>query len=527
MLHNCDVLVIGGGAAAVRAAVEAAQPGARVILVDKGDFERSGTSPLSIHGFATTLHQTDSPDRLFQDIIDTGGNLNDHNLVRTAVAEAGREPAMLEAMGVHFHRGQSGKYDIYRGDGHSVPHGLTFDPEENGLNIVAVLGKEAWKRGVTLVEKVMITELLVEGNQVYGASGIGEQGEDHVFAAGAVVLAAGGANRIFPNVVPRIADEKYRTTGDGLALALQAGLSLVDMEMANFRNSPPASRLAARYINAKGEAFMEKYDPMLEHAARGKVVEALYREMQAGNGPIYMEITAESERVAAFSPQEYKDYVRAYKEGKRPPVTITFQRLLGGARISEDASTSIRGLYAAGESSGGFHGGDRLQGAAFLETQVFGRLAGIAALRFARTALNDGKAQTLAAITMDRIRQLAAGKTGGSAAEVIRHIQKLAWDYASIVKDMAGLNQALRELSDIKDQIRAGLDGRYIFEPLEAANLALTAEAIVRASLKREETRATHRRSDFPQAKEALARQHTSVGLANGEMSAELVPCRN
>lgn len=93
---------------------------------------------------------------------------------------------------------------------------------------------------------------------------------------------------------------------------------------------------------------------MAEHAPRGKVVEVLYREIQAGNGPLYMEITAESERVAAFSAQEYKDYVKAYKEGKRPPVTISFQRLLGGVRIDDTAATAIAGLYAAGESAGGF-----------------------------------------------------------------------------------------------------------------------------------------------------------------------------
>lgn len=525
--HTCDVLVIGGGAAAVRAALEAARPSSRVILVDKGDFERSGTSPLAIHGFATTLHETDSPEHLMDDILHTGGYLNDYDLVRVAVAEAGREPALLEGMGVHFHRLPSGSYDIYAGDGHSVPHGLTFDVDENGLNIVSVLAKEAWKRGVTLVDNVMITDLLVEDSQVYGAFGVGDDGTDHAFVSGAVVLAAGGANRIFPNVVPRIADEKYRTTGDGLTLALRAGLPLVDMEMANFRNSPPASRLGARYVNNKGVAFMANYDPMGEHAPRGKVVEALYREMQAGNGPIYMELSAESERVAAFSPAEYQDYVRASKEGRHPPVTITFQRLLGGARMNDDASTAVRGLYVAGENSGGFHGGDRLQGAAFLETQVFGRLAGVGARRFASETPRDPKAEKLAARAADRIHGFLARQSGGSAREVVERIQEIAWKHAGIVKDAGGLDAALRELQHIMDQVRAGLAGRYLFEPMEAENLAWTADAVVRASLKRDETRATHRRSDFPEAKPELARMHTSILLAGGQLTCQLVPCRN
>lgn len=121
---------------------------------------------------------------------------------------------------------------------------MTFDKRENGLNVVSILGKEAWKRGVPLIEQVAVTDLLIEDGKVFGAFGIDRNSEEHVFATGAVVLAAGGANRIFPNVVPRIADERYRTTGDAPALALRAGLDLIDMEIANFRNSPPTSRLA-------------------------------------------------------------------------------------------------------------------------------------------------------------------------------------------------------------------------------------------------------------------------------------------
>lgn len=119
--HDCDVLVIGGSAAATRAAIEAAIPGVRVILADKGECGRSGSSPLALHGFATTLHEKDSGERLQQDIIPTGDDPNDYDLVRKAASEAGLEPKRLEAMGVHFHRLQDGKYDIYRGDSHSIP----------------------------------------------------------------------------------------------------------------------------------------------------------------------------------------------------------------------------------------------------------------------------------------------------------------------------------------------------------------------------------------------------------------------
>jgi fumarate reductase (CoM/CoB) subunit A len=528
MIEKCDVLVIGGGAAAVRAAIEAAQPGVEVLLVDKGEFGRSGTSPLGLHGFASVQHATDSEAILTKDILHSGSNLNDFDLIRRAVTETRQEPKRLEAFGVRFVQKPDGSYDIYRGAGHSVPHGLTFDDEGNGINFVAVLGREAWKRGVRLVEHVMITGLLADGGHAVGAYGINEGGEDCVFSARAVVLAAGGANRMFPNIVPRIANTMYRTTGDGYALAARAGLPLVDMEMANFRDTPPAARLAGKYVNAKGEHFMGRYDPMGENAPRGKVVEALYREIQAGNAPIHIELTPESERIAKFMPAEYKDYVRAYKEGHPPAVEIVFQRLLGGARINDDATTAIDGLCVAGEAEGGFHGGDRLQGAAFLETQVFGRMAGLSATAYAGAHVVGNSVDQLARAASVRVHRFLNNQNGARAGDIIKKVQQIAWDHASIVKDKAGLDAALDEIRALRAEIAKGLAGAYTFEPLEADNLALTAEAVILASMKRDESRGNHLRSDFPAPKNALARVHTSISMnGNGELAASFVPCRN
>ena len=383
MFEQCDVLVVGGGAAATRAAIEAARAGAKVTMVCRGAFAQSGTSPLGLHGFSSVLGENDSEATLIEDILDTGDHLNDIDLVEVAVRESRRDPARLEAMGVRFVHDADGKYDIYRGAGHSVAHGLTFDEQGHHDSFVHVLGPTAWKLGVKLVERVMIAELLVEKGRVVGAVAIDAHDGERVFGAKAVILAAGGANHAYPNIVPRIKDEKWRTTGDGYALALKAGLELVDMEMPNFRDTPPLARIKGRYVNAKGEYFMRRYDKMLENASRDVVVAALFSEMAAGNGPIYVDLPAESETISKALPQEYKDVVKAFKDGKRPTATITFQRLLGGARILPDASTALAGLCVAGENAGGFHGGDRLQGAAFLETQVFGRFAGINAAKYA------------------------------------------------------------------------------------------------------------------------------------------------
>jgi len=525
--YTCDVLVVGGGGAAVRAAIEACRsnPEARVILVDKGRFERSGTSPLGLHGLLTVLHEADSEEILFNDIVRNGCEISDMDLVHTAVRESLVEPRLLEEMGVRFVRIEGGDYDLYRGAGHSAPHGLTFDETENGINFVAVLGKEAWKRGVHIIEEVMINELIVDDHRVLGAVGVSLSNELHVFSAGAVVLAAGGANRIYPNVVPRIAHPMYRTTGDGYSLALRAGLALVDMEFANFRDTPPAARLGGRLINAEGEAFMERYEPeRKEKAPRGNVVEAIYREMQAGRSPVYIEVDAECERNAQFLPEEYKAYVRAYKEGRRPPVTIMFQRLLGGARMNPDASSEIAGLYIAGENAGGFHGADRLQGAAFLETQVFGRLAGIGSSKFAISNQRKALPQTKVDDACRRITAVIERKKGMPTTKILEGIHRLTWDYASIVRDEGGLKIGLLEIRNLQEQIKQAF-GTHAFEVFEMTNLALTAETILCAALKRNESRGTHRRSDFPKIRKDLAGTHTHIKLdPHGTLITSMLP---
>jgi succinate dehydrogenase/fumarate reductase flavoprotein subunit len=526
-LHETDVLIIGGGGAAVRAAVEAARAGVKVILADKGCFERSGTSPLSLHGLSTVLQTEDSEEKLLSDIAQTGCGINDLDLVRKAVLESRFEPERLEEMGVRFVHNTDGSYYFYRGAGHTIPHNLVFDEAGNGINFVAVLAKEAWKRDVRLVDGIMATELLVDDGRVVGAIGIDAGRQIHAFSAAAVVLAAGGANRIYPNVVPRISHPMYRTTGDGYALALQAGLKLVDMEFANFRDSPPAASFGGTYHNAKDERFMIRYDPVnKEKAPRGKVVEAIFKEMQAGNGPVYIAISKESERVVEFLADEYKAYVRASKEGKGPPVTITFQRLLGGARINADSSSDIKGLYIAGENAGGFHGADRLQGAAFLETQVFGRLAGTGAATFARQTPRKSIAKGLMDLPCEKIYKTWECSEGQRTGEILQRIHELTWDHASIVREIAGLKKALNEVEELRIRLKraAGEDG---FDVLEVQNLALTAEAVFRAALAREETRGTHRRSDFPEPKEEWAHYHVSLRIgADGLIQTSREPVR-
>jgi fumarate reductase (CoM/CoB) subunit A len=268
---NTDVLVIGGGGAAVRAAIEAAGAGVKVDLVDKGEVGKSGSSPRALVGFAANFGKDDSDKLFFQDWLKASGNICDQNLVWGAVTRSREAVEELEAMGVKFMRNPDGSLFLSRRAGHSVARGLMTQSEgPEHANIVKALRAEAEKRGVHLREGIMITRLFKKNGRVIGAAGVNRKGELSVFSAGAVVLAAGGANRLYPNVADGIEDPMYRTTGDAFSLAFYAGAPLIDMEFAQFRDSPPAGAIyGAKYLNALGERFMEKYDPVaLEKAPR-------------------------------------------------------------------------------------------------------------------------------------------------------------------------------------------------------------------------------------------------------------------
>lgn len=317
-----DVLVIGAGAAAGRAAVEAATSGVKVDLVDKGKFGESGSSPVCLHGLAATFNKEDSPELFFEDWIRSGGYINDQNLVWEAITQSQKAVEGLEAMGTEFLKNPDGSRLLYRGAGHTVARGLTV----KSSNVVATLRAEVERRGVGIHEGIMVTKLLQKNNQVIGAVGISKDGDFSVFGAKAVILAAGGANRLYPNIAPYIVDPKYYTNGDGFCLAFAAGAPLIDMEFTQFRDSPPGgARFGGRYLNVLGERFMEKYDPQaLEKAPRSRVVEAIYREIMAGRAPIMWEVEGIKEEEADLS------FAKQYVHQRQVEITIDFQRVLGG-----------------------------------------------------------------------------------------------------------------------------------------------------------------------------------------------------
>jgi succinate dehydrogenase/fumarate reductase flavoprotein subunit len=508
-----DVLVIGGGSSAIRASIEAARAGVKVNLVDKGKTGESGSSPRALVGFAANFGEDDSDELFFQDWLSASGKICDQNLVWEAVSGSRQTVEELEEMGLKFMRNKDGSLFLSKRAGHSVARGLmTQSDGPQHANIVKVLRLEAEKRGVIFHEGIMVTRLFSKDGRIIGACGVNNNGEFFVFSSRAVVLAAGGANRLYENVADGIQEPQYRTTGDAFSLAFYAGAPLIDMEFTQFRDSPPAGpTYGAKYLNSRGERFMEKYDPLaLEKAPRYVVAAAVYREIMEGRGPVVWR--AEGDEIA----KSRVPVGPAHGGVKSGNIVLQFQRLMGGARIDVKARTSVAGLFAAGESAGGVHGGDRMQSTGFLETQFYGATAGrnAAALAMETLTVDIGAAELKE--EQDRLTSIK-----GDVDPVVftRTVQQTMWEKVGIVRNKADLQQAIAKFEQLRKETALRLCGTDILASLEAVNLVLTADMVARAALAREETRSAHIRSDYPDASSKWVKH---VGLTRRAEDIEL-----
>ncbi len=514
-----DVLVIGGGSAATRAALEAADAGARVLLVDKGKVGDSGSSPHALVGFSVPLlDEADSPELFVEDWALASGGICDRDLVAQC-ARLGRGLAEdLERRGVEFIANADGSWFISKRAGHSVRRTLMAKGLGNGVhaNVIQPMREALAKAGVSLCENTMISRLLLSDGQVAGAHAVRADGEGFVIRAKAVVLAAGGVNRLYTNLCEEVVDHECRTTGDSYSLAFHAGVPLIDMEFAQFRDSPPAGPIfGAHYVNRLGERIMEKYDPEnLECAPRYMMARAVYTENFEGRGPVVWHVE-EGQIARSRAP------VGAYKAGEVVPITLMFQRLMGGARIDVNAATAVGGLFAAGEASGGIHGGDRMQGCGFLETQTFGSIAGKGAAAYA--SHNPLPVIDEALVAQERLRLFgASGKS--DPAELFEQVRAIMWSKAGVVSNRQQLTDAIKALRAIRITADEDVDTSDIFAAEELRNLALTAELVASAKLAREETRSGHGRTDFPEADDGWIKHVRLTAGSDGAIGVDTIP---
>jgi fumarate reductase (CoM/CoB) subunit A len=444
--------------------------------------------------------------------------------VRALVDDAPARLRELWDYGVQF-RKRNGQYHLSPSGDHTQAR--VFVPEHmRGIDLTLPLRQAVLDAGVDVLEDFMALDLLREEDRVVGAVALGRvKGEAVIVNAKATVLAAGGAGRLFT-----ITSNPVDVCGSGYALALRAGARLRDMEFIQFYPwrliqpfkstrvpiQPSTFMMGARLYNSRGERFMEKYDPIKkESAARDVSARGIADQIRQGlavDGGVVLDVSDVPEDQFRYENSKVVDLLDPKKiDYRQIPLVVAPEAhfFMGGVAIDDCGRASLRGLYAAGESAGGVHGGNRLNSNSIPETQVFGYRAGLTAAREAAVA-PPGRGDRHAVDKAEGMLQQvgsddAVNPAYHELAEALRGVTNVE---LGIVRTEAGLKRVLAGAGDIG--ARGGALPVYTIRDIlaraDVLDLCATATACAASALHRQESRSAHYRSDFPDTNPAWAR---------------------
>ena len=535
------VLIIGGGAAGTFAAFECAEAGVDVIQATKGR-ATSGTTTVARGGFAVAIGKGDSPELHLQEILEHGGELIDPDLARTWVYEIPEIVRDLRTWGAGFVTDDAGDLDLKMFPNHTRPRAVHhYDTTGNMLTKTL----SAKLRGDSRIERhshTAIVDLVKRDGRVVGAWGVNYQRGVLVgYSAAQVILCTGGGSGLF-----YVNDNPAQVTGDGTVLGFRAGAPLLGLEMIDFQamcTSPeelfgfaphPTGFINAGAVfrNNEGEEFLKRYFPeTAERSTRSEVILAMAKEIHAGRagltGGIFMDATkVPMEVIEKQIPHVYKTCLHRGIDITKTPLEVApgSHTWLGGIEIDTDGATPVPGLWAAGETAGGIHGGNRIGGSALSASMVFGRRAGRAAAAAAATE-DSAKAEPIAVPGAERawLAELITRDAGPLQGEVRLACRMLAHTKLGPIREAEFCAGALAEYERIErqdiprmrlsDAARSGDKARAqeIESALSVRNLALLGRLLATAALAREESRGAHFRLDFPDTDDANWRAVTRL----------------
>jgi L-aspartate oxidase len=494
---DADFVVIGGGIAGLRALADLGGAGRAVLLTKAGPTESN--TGYAQGGIAAAIGPDDSPGLHAADTVAAGAGLSDAGAVEVLVTEGPRYVTELMDWGCRFDRDAGGRPALAREGAHSVSRVL-HARDATGREIARTL----WQRcsdheRVHVLHGTLAVELLIEDGVCAGVRFIGADGRAGIVRARASLMATGGAGRVYRETTnPPIA------TGDGLAIAYRAGARVSDLEFVQFHptvlTTPGAPRFllsealrgeGARLVNDDGVPFMDRYDPRGELAARDVVAAAIVQERRRTGGATYLSLAhLPAERVRDRFPMIAEVCAAAGLDLARDPLPVSpaAHYICGGIDTDLHGRTSIPGLFAAGEvACTRVHGANRLASNSLLEGLVFGARAA-AAMRQPQAAAR------LPDALVAEPRELEPDHTSDEAAEV----PDLLWTHGGLVRDGNGLRRGLAAVQRISDRLEASGPVRDVARAGDAS-VALVGSLILRAALRREESRGGHRRSDFPE----------------------------
>jgi succinate dehydrogenase / fumarate reductase, flavoprotein subunit len=544
------VLVIGTGAAGLRAAIELAERGVQVLCVGKRRRDDAHTVLASggINAALATMDPEDSWEQHAADTLRESYWLADPRAVELLCREA---PAAIEDLvryGAQFAREDDGRLTQRYFGAHRWRR-TCFAGDYTGREIQRTLVRRAAETGVAMRDDIYVTRLLVHEGRVFGAYGFDvEDGSRWVIVADAVILAAGGHTRIWR----RSSSRRDENTGDAMRLATEAGCRLRDMEFVQFHPTgmvfpeESAGTLVTEAVrgeggilrNAAGERFMERYDPeRLELSTRDRVALAVYTEIAEGRGTehggVLLDIShLDRDLVLRRLPRMYRQFLDlAMLDITSTPMEVapTAHYSMGGVWVDADThATDVEGLYAVGECASGVHGANRLGGNSLAEAVVFGRIVGAEAVHW--SAQLDVQARDRAAIAAAReeVDELLARRGEEFARPLQRAVRDLMSECGGVVRSEDGLRAGLARLDEVAARARdlevrpdiAGYDD--LAHALDLQGSLLAARATLECACERRETRGAHNRVDFPERDAAL--QVNLVWAPDGNIAVEPIP---
>lgn len=529
---STSVLVIGTGGAGLRAAIELAERGVAVLTVGKRRKHDAHTT-LAAGGINAALGTMDPEDSWQQHAADTLREsyfLADPAIVEVVTKNAAQGIEDLERWGMPFAREADGRISQRFFGAHKYRR-TCYAGDYTGLEIQRTLLRRARELEVPVVDTVYITRLLTSDGRVFGAYGFDlVDGTPVIIHADAVILAAGGHNRIWRNTSSR----RDENTGDSFRLAALAGGKIRDAELVQFHPSgilEPAEAAgtlvseAARgeggiLRNALGERYMERYDPeRMELSTRDRVALASYTEIAEGrgteNGGVYLDVShLPREVIFEKLPRVYRTLIDLQMlDITSQPIEIapTAHYSMGGVWVNAaDHGTGVDGLYAIGEASSGLHGANRLGGNSLIELLVYGRITGAEAAEYAKGLATVQRSPAAIAEARDEMAGLLSGRGTETPRKLQRALRDLMTEHAGVVRNEDGLRAGLDKLSELDRRAEdigvhpdiAGFDD--LAHAFDLYGSLLAARATLECALERRETRGCHNRADFPEQDESL-----------------------
>jgi succinate dehydrogenase/fumarate reductase flavoprotein subunit len=544
--RSCDVLIIGGGSAGLRAAIEAHDTGSQVLIVSKN---RRGDphTVLARGGINAALGTMDPQDNWMIHTADTlreGLFIGDYDKAEVLCKSAPDAVTELVNWGARFHREPDGRL-TQRFFGAHTYRRTCFFGDWTGKEIIRVLMKHVRLRKIKFVDNVYITKLLKSTNiektqgakekgkekeEILGAMGIDLKRKDIIiFKAKCVILATGGYTRVYPVSSSRI----FENYGDGIALAYEAGVDLVDMEMVQFHPTgmvwpkKALGTLATEAIrgeggillNSKGERFMKNYYPQrMELGPRDVVARSIYNEIVSGRGTkhsgVWLDVThLPKAKILERLPTMYDQFKRIAGvdiSKEKMEVAPTAHYSMGGVKVDSKCQTNVKGLFAIGEVAGQVHGANRLGGNSLLGTVVFGKIAGReAATKVAREkkrTINGKSSSSIIGITYNNDKRLAP--TLFAVKQPLRfciQIQQVMHENAGIIREASKLRKGIKKISELEktfysknNVLRSHKNYENVVSTWEVRSALVVCEAVLRSASMRQESRGAHYRSDFP-----------------------------